>query len=124
MAYFSFLFCRKYHLDYTAAARGGILHDLYFANWQGSECGALIRWRTHPREALRNASAAYNITAREADIIVKHMWPLTAARPRYAEAYVVSMADKLAAVLEKTRLTRLLGIQTELLSLAALSACV
>lgn len=110
VAYFSFLICRRLGLDYCAAARGGMLHDLYHDSWPGSDGSALQRWRTHPQAALINARA-YGLSAKEEDIIAKHMWPITRPRPLYKESVVVSCADKLAAVLEKTRLTRPLGIR-------------
>lgn len=118
VAYFSFTICRWLGLDYRAAARGGLLHDLYLAEWEGSEKGALARWRTHPRAALQNARR-YGLSPKEEDIIVKHMFPLTPALPRYRESYVVSAADKLAAVLEKTRLVRPLGVCKNCRALAA-----
>lgn len=118
VAYLSFLFCRKCKLDYKAAARGGMLHDLYLETWDGSECGELSRWRTHPIEALQNAQR-YNLNAVESDIIVKHMWPVTPDRPTYREAYVVTVADKVASMLEKTHLSRPLGIKRNLRALGA-----
>lgn len=118
VAYFSFIMCRRLGLDYRAAARGGMLHDLYLAQWPGSENGALSRWRTHPRAALENARR-YGLSPVEEDIIAKHMFPLTAERPCYGESYVVSLADKLAAVLEKTHLVRPLGIRKSCRALAA-----
>lgn len=110
VAYFSFLICRRMGLDYRAAARGGLLHDLYMDRWPGSESGTLARWRTHPAAAAHNARI-YGLNRKEEDIIRKHMWPLTPEKPGCKESYVVSCADKMAAVLEKTRLTRPLGIR-------------
>lgn len=118
VAYFSFTVCRRFGLDYRAAARGGLLHDLYAENWPGSDGGALSRWRAHPAAALENARV-FGLSDKEADIIVKHMWPLTLTPPRYRESFVVSCADKAAAILEKTRLTRPLGIRRSLVLLAA-----
>lgn len=120
VAYFSFTLCRRLGWDYRAAARGGLLHDLYLDRWEGSENGTLSRWRTHPRAALENARR-YGLSAREEDIIVKHMFPLTPELPRYRESYVVSLADKLAAALEKTHLATPLGIRKScrLIALAA-----
>ncbi len=113
VAYLSFLFCRKYKLDYKAAARAGMLHDLFHQDWDGSALSSLSRLRAHPIEALQNAQR-YNLSRLECDIIVKHMWPMSPARPIYRESFVVSMADKVAALLEKSRLTRLFGIQKNL----------
>ena len=71
VAYFSFLICRRLGWDYRAAARGGLLHDLYLDRWPGSESGALARWRTHPAAAMHNARV-YGLTRKEEDIIVQH----------------------------------------------------
>lgn len=121
VAYLSFLFCRKYRMNYHAAARAGMLHDLFHEDWDGSALSSLNRLRTHPIEALQNAQR-YNLSRIESDIIVKHMWPITPERPRYREAYVVTMADKVASVLEKTHLATLLGIQRNLHAFGALEA--
>ncbi|MDD3165378.1 MAG: HDIG domain-containing protein [Oscillospiraceae bacterium] len=120
VAYLSFTMCRWMGLDYTAAARGGLLHDLYLSQWEGSDDGALSRWRTHPQAALENARR-FPLSAKEEDIIVKHMFPVTLALPRYCESYIVSIADKLAAVLEKTHLARPLGIHRNLRALVGAS---
>lgn len=37
------------------------------------------------------------LTPIEKDIIMKHMWPLTAIPPRYPESFLVSFIDKLIA---------------------------
>ncbi len=120
VAYFSFTICRRFGLDYTAAARGGLLHDLYLENWPGSEGSALCRWRSHPAAALENARR-YGLSCKEEDIIVKHMWPLTITLPRYKESYIVSCADKMAAVLEKTHLTRPLCIRQNVCLVTAMA---
>ena len=118
VAYLSFLMCRRMGLDYHAAARGGMLHDLYHESWPGSEDGALSRWRTHPAAALENARV-FGLNPMEEDIILKHMFPVTLALPRYKESYVVSLADKIAAVMEKTHLVRPLGVRRSLQLVAA-----
>ena len=33
VAYLSFIICKKLNLDAAAAARGGLLHDLYLCDW-------------------------------------------------------------------------------------------
>lgn len=100
VSYLSFLFCKKFHLNYTDAARGGLLHDLFLYDWhvKGSHQG--MHGFTHPKAALRNASKICDLTEREKDIIVKHMWPLTIRFPRYRESFVVSGADKICALAE------------------------
>ena len=54
----------------------------------------------HPAIALKNARKEYNINIRQADIIIKHMWPLTIIPPLCREGWIVTMADKYCSTLE------------------------
>ncbi|MFV0412833.1 MAG: HDIG domain-containing metalloprotein [Oscillospiraceae bacterium] len=113
VAYLSFLVCRRLGLDYVAAARGGMLHDFCLCNWKEESAGISRLW-THPHLALKNAEERYELSQMEKDIIVKHMWPLTRPLPRYRESLVVSMADKVCALLEMSRLYRLFKVRKNL----------
>ena len=90
VSYLSYLFCKSHGLDARAAARGGLLHDLFLFE--------------HPRKALKNAEEAFSLTAVERDIILRHMWPLTIVPPKYAESYVIVMYDKYCSTMETFRL--------------------
>ena len=101
VAYISFLVCRKFRWDFTAAARGGLLHDLFLYDWRVKGTHEGLHGFSHPAAALRNASELCELSAREKDIILKHMWPLTLRKvPRYRESFVVSGADKACALME------------------------
>ena len=52
----------------------------------------------HPRLALKNASKITELSSREEDAILKHMWPLYRGIPKYKESYAVTLADKYAAL--------------------------
>ena len=103
VAYLSFLFCKKMGWDYKAAARAGLLHDFAGSEWE-EENQSLSRLWKHPVQALKNAEEKYELSHKEKDIIVKHMWPLTLKLARHKESFVVSMADKACAVIEMCRL--------------------
>ncbi len=103
VAYMSFLVCKKLNWDYEAAARAGLLHDFALAEWEETNKSIHRLWR-HPHAALKNAQNKYNLSHKEEDIIVKHMWPLTIKLPRYKESYVVSIADKFCATMEMLHL--------------------
>ncbi|MPM98920.1 hypothetical protein SDC9_146110 [bioreactor metagenome] len=114
VSYIGFLLCRFFGLDQRAAARGGLLHDMHTSTRdEAFACRARLLL-THPKTALSNAEDAFPLTAKEKDIIVKHMWPLTLSFPRYAESYLVSFADKLCAVAEVLRLYRLMRMGEKL----------
>ena len=78
-------------LDYEATVRGALLHDLFYYDWlrEGP------RWHgiRHPFIALQNAQKITPLSAREEDIIKKHMWPLCLALPRYPESWAVCFTD-------------------------------
>ncbi|NCC08340.1 MAG: HDIG domain-containing protein [Clostridia bacterium] len=117
VAYMGFTMCRALGLDYRAAARAGLLHDLYLANWHDTSVGNFKRLWVHPHIALDNASQRIDLSEKEADIIVKHMWPLTAPLPAYRESWLVSLADKVCACIEMTHLTRPLNIKNNIIAL-------
>ncbi|MBR1422021.1 MAG: HDIG domain-containing protein [Ruminococcus sp.] len=102
VSYYNYLVCRKLGLDSRAAARAGLLHDLYLYDWREREKkrGDKPHGTSHPKVALKNAKEHFEIDKREEDMIVKHMWPLTFRPPKYAESYVIVCIDKYAAALE------------------------
>ena len=101
VSYYSFIICRRMGWDKSAAARAGLLHDLYFYNWRnknGFRKSSHASW--HPRVAKDNARKICVLKPVEEDAILKHMWPMTIKPPRYKESYVVCMTDKVCALFE------------------------
>lgn len=99
VSYYSYCVCRVLGLNYREAARGGLLHDLFLYNWRDVTTAAKHA-SSHPVAALETAQKVCNLTEREKDIIVKHMWPVTLKFPRYAESYVITFVDKYCACAE------------------------
>ena len=57
VAYYSYLLCKKYNLDYKSATRAAMLHDLFLYNWRTRENGRKgLHAFTHRKTALENAS--------------------------------------------------------------------
>lgn len=100
VARWSFRAARWLGLDERSAARGAVLHDLFYhdrscrpAGYRGS---ALVR---HPREAVENARRITRLTPKEEDIILSHMWPVSPRHlPHSAEAVLVNLVDDVVAV--------------------------
>lgn len=104
VAYYSYLICRKYNLDYISAARAGMLHDLFLYNWRVKQDGRKgLHAFTHPKAALENASKLFDLNDKECDIILKHMWPVTFKLPKYPESYVITFVDKYCALQESVK---------------------
>lgn len=98
VAWISFLVAKKMSLNWHATARGALLHDLFFYDWlyEGP------RWHgfRHPKISLQNAARVTALSAVEADIIKKHMWPLTPFPPKFAESWVVCLVDTFCTLKE------------------------
>ncbi|GLB46771.1 hydrolase [Philodulcilactobacillus myokoensis] len=106
VSYMSYLIAKKMHLDYRAAARGGLLHDLFYYNWRTTKFNLGSHAFIHPRVALRNAERITVLTPKEKDIILKHMWGFTLACPKYPESVIVSLVDDYSAIYEFLRPVR------------------
>lgn len=100
VSYLSFLVAYKLHLDYKAAARAGLLHDLYLYNPKDKAAYHGLLAFAHPKDALHNAERLFDLTPKEKNIIIAHMWPLATHIPRSREAWVVSTIDKVCCVVE------------------------
>ncbi|ADG82816.1 HD family phosphohydrolase [Thermincola potens] len=100
VSWYSFMVCRSLHLNYRAAARGGLLHDLFLYDWRTTTLSEGKHAFRHPKIALSNADKICTLNDIERDIIEKHMWPLTLRPPRYIESLVVCLVDKYCAVTE------------------------
>ncbi len=104
VAFYSYLICKKYHLDYISAARAGMLHDLFLYNWRVRENGRKgLHAFTHPKTALQNALKLFPLNEKEIDIILKHMWPVTLRFPKYTESYIITFVDKYCAIQESIK---------------------
>ena len=103
VAYISYKICKKLNWDYKSMARAAMLHDLFLYDWRNSRKKLGLKGYhafIHPKIALENASKLYDLNDIEKDIIVKHMWPVTIAIPKYKETYVITVVDKYSALCE------------------------
>lgn len=101
VSYMTYKFCKKHGLDYRAAARAGLLHDFCLYDWHNiGHKGGYWHGFTHPKKALANAKASFEISELESDMIEKHMWPLTVKLPRYKETYALLWFDKVCSTRE------------------------
>lgn len=120
VAYSSYRLCRSFGLDYRAAARGALLHDLFLYDWHTAkpEKGERLHGFTHAKAALDNANKHFTLSELEKNIIERHMWPLNITPPRYRESFIVSFADKYCTVLEVAQFQSRLNALKQMLKLA------
>lgn len=101
VALISYKICKKLNLDYISVARAAMLHDLFLYDWRYRENGRKgLHAFTHPKTALENSKKLFELSQKEQDIILKHMWPVTLKLPKYPESYIVTFVDKYSAVAE------------------------
>lgn len=102
VSYYNYKLCRFFRLDADSAAKAGLLHDLYFYDTKTytSRKPAVKHSKHHPQTALSNAEKILQLNDRERDMIRNHMWPVTLARPKYAETYLITIVDKYCAMIE------------------------
>ena len=102
VSYYNYKICRLFKLDANSAAIAGLLHDLYYYDTKEytRQKPAVRHSKHHPQRALQNAEKIIELNDRERDMISKHMWPVTLARPRYAETYLITLVDKYCAMIE------------------------
>lgn len=116
VSYTAFRLAGKWGCDRRAAARGGLLHDLYLYDPR-----SLPSWRqcfAHPVAAARNAAALEGaLSPKEENCILAHMWPLSVRMPHSREAAAVCLADKLCSVAEVLHVWRRLALRRAMLSL-------
>ena len=112
VSYVAFRLARYFGWDYRAAARAGLLHDLYLYDPADRSAHPGNQCLDHPEFALRNAAALCpDLSDKERNAIVSHMFPLAVHLPRSRVAVAVNLADKLCATLEVAHLHRMRRIQ-------------
>ena len=99
VAYLSCSIMRFFNIkaNITALILGALLHDYFLYDWHDGERCRKVHGFTHPFKAVRNAREDLDITPLEENIIKRHMFPLVPVPPRYREAWIVCIADKICA---------------------------
>ena len=114
VSYISYRLARRFRWDARAAARGGLLHDLYLYNNRDKSAHPGWQCFDHPVAAWRNARELTELSQKEENIILSHMWPLARFRPRSREAALVDFVDTLCATLELCRIYRPIRLRANL----------
>lgn len=111
-SHMSYKIAKIINADYVCAARAGMLHDFFYCDWRSEEAKLkrnsygriekIIKMHgfIHPFEAYENASKYFELTEKERDAIIKHMFPLVPFIPMHIESWIVSFSDKIIAAQE------------------------
>ena len=87
-------------VDRASLVRGALLHDYFLYDWHDPDPSHSLHGFKHPFFALARSEEDFSLTARERNIIVRHMFPLVPVPPTCREAWIVCLADKYCATRE------------------------
>ncbi len=88
------------NIDEKSMIRGALLHDFFLYDWHDNDESHRLHGFTHAGEALRNAEKDFELNDIERNVIERHMFPLNVRPPKYMEAWIVCVADKICAAYE------------------------
>lgn len=99
VSYISWKMAKRFGCDEKVAARAGLLHD--FCPYDFSEKTPTGEHQAffHPKAAAKKSLQIFDISKREEDAILTHMFPLGPV-PKNSEAWIITLADKVCAALE------------------------
>lgn len=101
VAYYCYLICKKYNLDYKSATRAAMLHDLFLYDWRVRQPDRKgLHAFTHGKTACDNACKLFDLNEKEKDMIITHMWPVTINLPKSLEGLILTFVDKYCAMSE------------------------
>lgn len=102
VAYYSYAMNCHLHLhsDEKSLITGALLHDYFLYDWHEKEKWHKWHGFRHANFAYHNALRDFEINEKEAEIIRKHMWPLTIIPPTCREAWLVNAVDTFSSVME------------------------
>ena len=104
VSYISWLTAKKLGCDAQAAARAGLLHDFFLYDPREGRPSRELQAFCHPKVAARTSGETFEISEKERDAILSHMFPL-GPLPKSPEAWIISGADKICACAEVFHIT-------------------
>ena len=99
-AYYCYLICKNFHLDFKSATRAAMLHDMFLYDWRDKTSHCRFHAFHHGNTACTNACKLFNLSQKEQDIIIRHMWPVTFHVPNSIEGFILTFVDKYCAIEE------------------------
>ena len=87
------------HCDKRVLLQAALLHDFYLYDWHQKDGSHKWHGFHHAEKAVENAKVHFSIDEKTASCIATHMWPLTLRKfPRYKEAWILTLADKMISI--------------------------
>ena len=99
VSYLSWRMAQMFGCDESVAARAGLLHDFCLYDFHEKTPTGEHQAFYHPKVAAKNSKEVFQISEREWNAILSHMFPL-GPLPRNKEAWIITVADKVCALTE------------------------
>lgn len=96
---FTYKISKFLHFDYVSATKAALLHD-YFTESDFNGIKGIKKGIVHPMLACENAMKDFELTEKEKNAIVSHMFPLGKNIPKYKESWILTLVDKGVATYE------------------------
>lgn len=104
VAKMSFWVSKKLGCDYISCTRGAMMHDFFTKDDISKDDKKFNSFlKEHPSLALENSKNYFDVNKIEENIITTHMYPITKEKPKYKEAKIVCICDKLVSFYEFAR---------------------
>lgn len=100
VAYTSYIISKVLGCDVKSATRAGALHDFFLVRDDKNLISSTKMFIKHPTMAKENAMNYFGINEKEQNIIEAHMFPMSTVAPKSKEAWIVTFADKIIAILD------------------------
>lgn len=102
VAYYSLFLVRllRIRCHWHSLLIGALFHDYFLYDWHDKDPSHRFHGFKHPGTALKNIVKIRKLNPIEADIISKHMFPLTPVPPVYRESIIVCIVDKICSCYE------------------------
>lgn len=100
VSYYCYKICKKLNWDYKSITRAAMLHDFFLYDWREKNERKGLHAFTHGRIACENACKIFDLSEKEKDMIIKHMWPVSPKMPKSKEGIVLTFVDKYSTLAE------------------------
>lgn len=105
VAYYSYRLSRRLGLlrhlrQKRELIRVALLHDYFLYDWHRYNNENGLHGFSHPATALANARRDTDVSPTEANIIARHMFPLTPVPPTCGAGWVICLVDKVCSIYE------------------------
>lgn len=104
VSYLSWWIAKRFGCDEKTAARAGLLHDFCLYDFHEETLNGENQAFLHPKIAAENSIEHFDVSEKERDAILSHMFPLGPI-PKSREAWIITFADKVCAAAELCSIT-------------------